>query len=754
MALAETAQLATILTLKDGLSTGLGRTIGAVKRFDSGIGRAGKGVGQFGKGVARAGVAVAGFAAAGLGVAAKAAIDWEDAFQGVVKTVDAADLAASGLTFDDLAESLRKMAREMPNTATELAGIAEQAGALGIRGKDIEAFTKQVAILASTTDVSAEDAATALGQLQNVIGLTGQQFDNFAAALVDLGNKGASTEGQILEIARRAGGAAKLFGIAKDETLGWAAAAANLGLESELAGTALQNVFVKLLPLYNKGSKKLQAITGLTGKQLRKSFKEDAGGALEFLIKKLGKLSKSDRLDAVQSLFAKGSGITRLVLDLADSYEKNLAPALDTSTAAWKEATAAQEEFDKRNVTVRSAISRLRNNVMDAAITIGEGFAPALGEAADKLSEFLAQDENRRALKDLGEDIGEAIKSINWKSVIDGAKSFSKALKPALDAVIAIAEAIAKLPPEVIGAGGAAILANTASGGLIGQGAGNVIGGLGESLAKSLASKIPLFGNAFVQPVFVTNMGLSGAGSGVPAGAAGAAGGAGKVTKALSIAAVVGSAVAVWETQQQVSGASTAQANELKATLDAGIRVKTPQELETALVGVNQGIRDLRSNPLYTLVQGDALNTLHQMASDIRKQQETNAAPAFRSGERVTSASDTAGAVDKLRASLAAVINAEGAAIRSGDTRRAATLEAKADALRAKIADASSKADQDAATMSGKIGISNARLAAIQAKRTSFTTNVSVNTDVSINTITKKTVYVKRVAKSSGLGYD
>ena len=36
----------------------------------------------------------------------------------------------------------------------------------------------------------------ALGQMKNVIGLTGDEFDNFAASLVDLGNKGNSTEAQ------------------------------------------------------------------------------------------------------------------------------------------------------------------------------------------------------------------------------------------------------------------------------------------------------------------------------------------------------------------------------------------------------------------------------------------------------------------------------------------------------------------------------------------------------------------------------
>ena len=45
-----------------------------------------------------------------------------------------------------------------------------------------------------TTTVSADEAAAALGGMSNLLGLTGKDFERFASALVDLGNKGASTE--------------------------------------------------------------------------------------------------------------------------------------------------------------------------------------------------------------------------------------------------------------------------------------------------------------------------------------------------------------------------------------------------------------------------------------------------------------------------------------------------------------------------------------------------------------------------------
>jgi TP901 family phage tail tape measure protein len=404
VAIAETARMLAELGF-DGrkYDAGVKKSMGLTDKLDKGIGRIGKGTGQLSAGLARAGTRIAAGVGLGFAGAAKAAIDWEDAFTGVRKTVD-----ASEPEFANLSRGLRDLATEMPTTAADLAAIAEAGGAMGIKSKDILAFTEQVAILGSTTDIAVEDAAMALGQLGTVIGLQGDEFDNFSASLVALGNAGTTTESKVLEILTRAGSAANLFGLAKDETLGWAAAVANLGLGAELSGTAFQKILVTALPKFIEGSKTLSEVTGKTAKQLKKAYEKDAGGALQSLIGDLAKLDKSARLTAVQDIFGKGSGITQVVLGLAESYEKNLVPSLELAGESWTEATAAQEEFDKKNASVKAGLQRLRNGVYEAAITLGEGFTPALGRAADKLSAFLKQDANRSALTKLGEDIGKS----------------------------------------------------------------------------------------------------------------------------------------------------------------------------------------------------------------------------------------------------------------------------------------------------------------------------------------------------------
>lgn len=532
MALAETARYLTQLTLDDRLSPGLKRAQGNVGKFEGGIGRVGQGLGKMSSGLAKAGTRIAAGVGIGLAASAKAAIDWEDAFQGVVKTVDASDS-----DLKSLAGNLRDLSTRMPTSAIELAHIAEAAGQMGVgfdkaTGKTntaaIAAFTEQVAILASTTNVSSDDAAMALGQLTNVIHLGADEYDNFAASLVALGNAGASTESQILEITKRSGGAAAQIGIAKEETLAWSAAAANLGLNQELAGSALQRFFLQTQTLISKGGKPLERIAKIAGtssKGFQKAFRKDATGALEDFLEGLGKLPSDKRLTAIQDLFGTGVGLNRLILGLTNDID-GLNQTLDMGPDSWFKNAAAAEEFAKRNATVQSAVSRLKNGLVDAAVSIGEGFAPALGRAADKLATFLRSDDNRKALTDLGKDIGKALDGIDWNEVLSGARQFKDVMIVALDYAKRIFDVINALPTEVKAAGAGFLVLDKLSGGLLGSGAGDVVGGLASALTKSLAASIPVFGKAFVQPVFVTNMGAGGLGGGGIAGGAGAMGGA------------------------------------------------------------------------------------------------------------------------------------------------------------------------------------------------------------------------------------
>lgn len=76
-------------------------------------------------------------------------IEFESAFAGVKKTVDATDEE-----FQQFELGLRSMSAQMPTTASELSAIAESAGQLGIKNENLLSFTETMANLGVATNMS------------------------------------------------------------------------------------------------------------------------------------------------------------------------------------------------------------------------------------------------------------------------------------------------------------------------------------------------------------------------------------------------------------------------------------------------------------------------------------------------------------------------------------------------------------------------------------------------------------------------
>lgn len=348
-----------------GLNKGLGVAEAKVQGFSGNLRKLGSNIQSDLVGMAIGAIAVKTAFTGTIG----AAIEWESQFAGVEKTVD-----GTAEELSNLEHELRGMAKTMPVARGELAAIAEQAGALGVATQDIGEFTEVVAQIGATTNVSSEQAATALGQLSNVLGLTQQDFDNFGAALVDLGNKGASTEAQILEIASRAGAGADLIGIAADATLGWSSAVANLGIEAEAGGSSLQRFFLGAAEHVGKAGEELKVMADtarVSVGEFTDLFNNDASAALQSFVKGLGELTQAEQLAVLEALGFNDVRIQRALLGLAGDAD-NLTDSLEIGAQAWADNTALVEEYGKRAKTTASRIEMLGNRISDLGVRLGE----------------------------------------------------------------------------------------------------------------------------------------------------------------------------------------------------------------------------------------------------------------------------------------------------------------------------------------------------------------------------------------------
>lgn len=322
---------------------------------------------------------------AALGAATKAAMDWESAWAGVTKTVD-----GTPEQMEQLESGLRGLAKTLPITHTELAGVAEAAGQLGVKREDILKFTKTMVDLGQTTNLTAEEAATDIAQIANVMGTTGDDIDNFGAALVALGNDGASTEKDILSMAQRIAGAGKLVGATEADVLALSNTLASMGVKAELGGGVSTRVLLKMYAAVQEGGKSLDAFAATAGTSadtFAEKFRTSPVEALAMVTKGLGRTKDEggNVVEMLTNMGMKGTEEMQVMLALAGAGDL-LTDSLTLGAQAWEENTALIVEATKRYETSESKVTVAWNNIKDAAIDAGAVMLPVISGIAENIT--------------------------------------------------------------------------------------------------------------------------------------------------------------------------------------------------------------------------------------------------------------------------------------------------------------------------------------------------------------------------------
>ncbi|WP_198035009.1 phage tail tape measure protein [Virgibacillus sp. 6R] len=334
-----------------------------------------------------------------IGATVKAASDFESAFAGVEKV-----LSGSQKDFDGLAKGIRNMAKEIPASTTEIAKVAEVSGQLGVKKKDLLGFTRTMVDLGNTTNLSAEEAATAIARFANITGMSLSDADRLGAVIVDLGNNFATTESEITEMAMRLAGAGNQIGLSQAEIMSFAASLSSLGFTAEAGGSAFSRVFLNMKSAIMEGGdslKNFSKVAGMSTDEFAKAFEKDAAGAVLAFLKGLDTMNQEGG-NTIGML--KDLGLNEIVVRdslLRASEATNVfSEALKTGTSAWQENSALTEEAAKRYETFASKAEVLWNKIQDIAILIGtplmealslmiEGISPVI-EAIGRLAEWFA----------------------------------------------------------------------------------------------------------------------------------------------------------------------------------------------------------------------------------------------------------------------------------------------------------------------------------------------------------------------------
>lgn len=452
--------------------------------------------------------------AAGGVASAKFAIDFENNFANVKKTVDGTP------------EQIEKIRQEIidmttvginghsaiPETTAELTELAAAGGQLGIKTENISKFTETMAMLGTATNLYGEEGAATLAKFANVTKMDQENFDRLGSSIVDLGNNFATTESDIANMSMRLAGAGTQIGLSQADILGIATALSSVGIEAEMGGSAFSKAMIAMQMATTNGYTQVNDVMNKTGMSLRdlqllsannsKDFKSLADGLgytstelnsmissgvqLENFAKITGKTTEefknlfdSSPAEAIDA-FIKGlqnadgagenaigmlqdMGFTEVrlrdsLLRLANS-EAGITEAVTRSNTAWNENIALQNEFNAKNETTASQLSVTKNNIVEAARSIGETMLPSIKDASTTVADFakgLSQmdDEQKRAVVNTGATvIALGALSKVGVGVIKGAGDFVEGLGVISDKLPIIADATSAIKVSTAGLG-------------------------------------------------------------------------------------------------------------------------------------------------------------------------------------------------------------------------------------------------------------------------------------------------------------
>lgn len=351
----------------------------------------GKKLENVGKNITEAGKKTAAFSAASaaaLGMSLNSAIEFESAFIGVEKTVDATDKQ-----LEEMKMQIRGLAKEIPATTTEISAVAEAAGQLGIKTENIMDFTKVMINMGNATNLSADVAATTLARFANVTKMSQNDFDRLGSTIVALGNNFATTEAEIADMAMNLGSAGTQIGMTQSEIVALATALSSVGLESQAGGTAFSKIMVEMQLAVEKGGGSLKdfaKVSGMTTKEFQKAFKEDATGALMSFIEGLSKSDERGK-SAIKVLDDMGISETRLRDSLLRSANATdiFSGAIKVGNKAWEENDALTKEAEKRYSSLKSQIQVAGQKLIDMAISLGDRLMPRVQEIIEKVGKWI-----------------------------------------------------------------------------------------------------------------------------------------------------------------------------------------------------------------------------------------------------------------------------------------------------------------------------------------------------------------------------
>ena len=316
---------------------------------------------------------------------AQASIEFEASMAGVKRTVGGSDsfLASMG-------DSFKEMSTNIPITTDTLAGIATTAGQLGISRDKVEQFTTVMAQLDTTTDLTADAAATMLAQFANITGLT--DYERLGSVIAELGDATATTASKVVEMSQGMAASANLAGMSATDILAISAAVGSLGIEAQAGSTAMSTLISTLYKATETGEnlENFASVAGMTAEQFRTAWGQDAVGAMNAFITGLNDVERNGKSAIVilDELGINNVRQTKAILGLA-SAGNLLSGTIAQANSAWQANTALTDKASVMYETTQAKLTMAQNAVNNLKIAVGDALTPELAAGAETMTGML-----------------------------------------------------------------------------------------------------------------------------------------------------------------------------------------------------------------------------------------------------------------------------------------------------------------------------------------------------------------------------
>lgn len=379
--------------------------------------------------------------------AVKTGITFENAFAGVKKTVNASDKE-----LEQLRKGILDMSKEMPESASEIAAVAEEAGKLGIKSNGILGFTKSMIQLGDSTSLSTEEAAASLSKLADITQMPQTDFSRLGSTVVALSGQLDTSEKKITDMAVQIAGAGHEAGMSETEILSFAGILSSAGQEAEAGSIAFSQLTSKMSQAAASGGNDLNEfarISGTSSEQFKKAFQEDAAGAVGSFLQGLDQINQNggNTVKTLENLGLSDIQVQDTLLKAAEA-SGTFTETLAAGNQAWSDNTALQDKAGQQYETTENKISTLSNKFSQLGISIFDNVNNPIREAIDVISGYVDQLQevfDKKGLEGLAGELG----SIFANLAEDVAKQAPALIKTASQVVKAFISGLVKNGPKI-----------------------------------------------------------------------------------------------------------------------------------------------------------------------------------------------------------------------------------------------------------------------------------------------------------------